>query len=130
MFESALSDKLMKIFDMKKVSFNLPSDMQEQETIFIEVDSSKNGIKDRLQVAKVTGKIRVFANQDKLPYGYFSKKIKEASNEDTKDMFFYNFEENAGTIQNITERNLGFIYFYTGQYDPSIGSITSLETGD
>jgi len=127
MFEKSLSEKLMKIFDINKVSYSLPSESREQECIFIEVDSAKSNVKDKIFTSKVTGKIRVFANEDKLPYGYFSKKIAEADAADTKDFFFYNFEENAGTIQNITERNLGFIYLYSSQYDPSVGSITSLE---
>ncbi len=126
MFEAALSEKLKTIFDLKKVSFNLPSDAQEQETLFIEVDKANCKIKDKLQIAKVTGKIRVFGNQDKLPYGYFVKKI-EAAGELASDLFFYNIEENAGTFQNITERNMGFVYFYSGQYDPNVGQITSLE---
>jgi hypothetical protein len=126
MFEKSLSDRLKRIFDLKKATFDLPSESQEQECLFIEVVSSKNQVTDAKFKAKVTGKIRVFCNTDKLPYGYFSKKIAEADPEDTKDLFFYDIEENNGTFLNIAERTMSFIYLFDGQYNPDIGDINQL----
>lgn len=127
MFEASLSDKLKRIFDLDKVTYASPSESQEQECIFIEIESAKNQIKDKRQVSRVLGKIRVFASSDKLPYGYFSKKIQAANTSDTRELFFYEIEENHGTFQNICERSLSFVYFYDSQYDPEQGTITSIE---
>ncbi len=128
MFEKTLGEKLKSLFDLDKYTYSLPSDNQEQETIFIEVDSAKSHVKDKLFISRVTGKVRVFANSDKLPYGYFHKKLSEATATESGDIFFYDFEENAGTINNITERHMSFVYFYSSQYDPNVGEITSLDT--
>jgi hypothetical protein len=125
-FEKALKDKLKEIFDLDKVTFDLPSSSKEQECLFVEVQSSKNTIKDGAQIAKVTGKITVFGSLDKMPYGYFSKKIHEAGSK-AKDLFFYDFEENQGTFRNISERSLSFVFFYDGQYDPNLGTINSIQ---
>ncbi len=126
MFEAALSERLKRIFDLKKVTFDLPSDSREQECIFIEVESAKARLKDARQIARVSGKIRVFCNSDKLPYGYFSKKIHRAAAADTRDLFFFDFEENAGTIGNICERSMSFIYLFESQHDPNTGSIENV----
>jgi hypothetical protein len=56
-----------------------------------------------------------------------SKKINEASVSDTKDIFFHEFEENAPVYKNIVERTASFVFFYSSQYDPSKGTITSIE---
>ncbi len=126
MFEKTLSAKLKRIFDLSKVSFDLPSESQEQECLFIEVVSSKGHVKDKKFVSKVTGKIRVFCNTDKLPYGYFSKRIDSAETDDTKDLFFYDIEENNGTFRNIAERTLSFVYLFEAEYNPNLGLITEL----
>jgi hypothetical protein len=125
-FEKSLVAKLKRIFDVKKVTLDLVSASKEEEVIFIEVESANNRIKDGNQISKVTGKLRIFANSDKLPYGYLSKKIAEAKPDDTKDLFFYDFEENKGTIENICERSLSFIYLFNSQYNPDMGTITEL----
>ena len=127
MFEASLKEKLKRIFDFDKVSFDVPSESQEQEAIFIQVDNAHSQIKDGRQYARVNGRLRIFANSSKLPYGYFAKKIKESDQSDTKD-FFFEPEQNVGTYLNITERSMGFVYFFDSQYDPAIGTITSIET--
>lgn len=126
MFEASLKEKLKRIFDFDKVSFAIPSESQEQEGMFIQVDQVRSSIKDARQVCKVQGKLIVYASNEKLPYGYFSKKIQEAELADTRDLYFYDFEGNAGRYQDISERSLGFIYFFNSQYNPDIGSITSI----
>lgn len=130
MFESKLRDTLKRIFQLDRATYDQPGETQEQEVIFINVETSRNVIKDAVETAKVTGKIRVFANHDKLPYGYFSKCIAAADPSDTKDLFFYNLEENANTFLNISERTLSFIYFFSGQYNPEVGSMTSINISE
>lgn len=135
MFEASLKSKLKRIFDLKKATFNahgdladIHSDSKEQECIFIKVESAKNSIKDKLQVSQVKGKISVFCNSEKLPYGYFSKKIQSAKHEDTKDLFFFDIEENSNIFQNISQRSMSFIYLFNSQYNPEIGTLNELET--
>ena len=126
MFKSALKESLSKIFDLKKVSFNTPTDAREQEIIFVEIDSSKNQIRDGSEQAKVMGKLKVFSSTDKLPYGYFSKCLRNADSNYTMPFYFYDFEESAGVFQNICEFSLSFVYFFNSQYDPALGTITSI----
>jgi len=125
-FESALASKLKRIFDVDKSTFNLPSDIHEQECLFIQVDNARSTIKEGRQVCRVTGKLRYFANTDKLPYGYFAKKIQEAVPADTRNLFFYDIEENAGTFLNIAERSMSFVYFFDSQYDPDLGTLNEV----
>jgi hypothetical protein len=127
MIESQLKDTLMRIFDFKKATFNMPdSDAQEQECLFIEIQDSKNRMGEAVQKGKISGIIRVFVNSDKMPLGYFAKKIEQAQSSDTKDLFFYEIEQNAGTYQNIVERTTKFIYFFNSQYNPSVGTINQV----
>ncbi len=127
MFEKSLESKLKRIFDMSKVSFDLPSASQEEECIFIEVGEANSTIKDQRQICKVMGRLRVFAPLEKLPYGYFAKRIAQADYNDTKDFFFFNIEKNQGTFVDIAERNMEFVYFYDSQFDPDRGLITSVD---
>jgi hypothetical protein len=127
MFETELSEKLKTIFDFDKVKFETPSDMREQEVLFVEIEQAKNTIKDKQQLSLVTGTITVLANQDKLPYGYFSKKIHEASHDLTKDFFFYDFENNSSVYRNIVSRSLSFNYIYKGQYNTNDYKIEEIE---
>ncbi len=78
MFEKSLQDNFKKIFDVKKVTYNQPSDSKEQDCIFIEVETSTNTIKDGRSLAKVMGKGTMTANADKMPFGFFSKAIRNA----------------------------------------------------
>lgn len=130
MFERSLEQKLKSIFDFKKVSFDQISESREQECIFIEVDTASSTIKDGKALCRVNGRLIVFANDKKLPFGYFQKKIKEANPDDTKDLFFYEVEGNTGIIQNIDQRSMAFVYFYSEQYNPNLGELTSLEISE
>lgn len=127
MFEATLKAAVKQIFDFDKVTYDAVSEDQEQEVLFIEVESSRNSIKDGLQTAKVTGKLRAFANSDKLPFGYFSKKIQEADVSLTYPFFFYEFEESSQGFRNIVERSLSFVYFFDSQYNPELGTISSID---
>lgn len=127
MFEKSLKDKFTRIFDFKKVTYDMPGESEEQECIFIEIDSTNAAIKDGRQFCKVTGKAHVFAQNDKLPGGYFAKRIKLSDLDDTRDLFFYDLEQNVRVFQNIVRRSFSFVYFFNSQYDPETGTITSVE---
>lgn len=126
MFKADLTSKMKQIFGINRVSFDRPGESMEQEMIWIEVDSSMNRISPPRQTAWVKGKIRIFGNSDKLPYGFLSKRINAANPDLTRDIFFYDFEENAETFRNIVERSMSFHYLYEGQYDPAIGEISEV----
>lgn len=127
MFEHELSEKFKRIFGVKKVTFDQPSDSQEQECLFIEVENSWNTIKDDKAIARVTGNCIMFGNAEKLPFGFYSKRIKQADYNDTKDLFFFDIEANTRRYQNIVQRGFSFVYFFNSQYDPEHGTITSIE---
>jgi hypothetical protein len=126
-FEATLEAQLKRIFRLKKVTFDRPGDSQEQEGLFVDVQKAKTKIRDGCEIALVQGTIHLFVNADKIKYGFFSKALEEADVEDKKKLFFFNFEENKGTFRNICERSLDFLYFFYGQYDPALGSITSID---
>jgi hypothetical protein len=136
MFETELKQKLKRIFDLKvtfdeppvKLDRSIPS--REQECIFVRIDSAKSRIFDRRQTAKVMGKLIVFCNSDKLPYGYFSKKIAAANKSDLSSLFFYDIEENAGIFLNISERSMSFVFLFDSQYDPNIGTLNTVDLSE
>jgi hypothetical protein len=127
MFEKSLQSSLKKIFDLDKVTYDSPSESLEQECIFIQVESSRNSIVDGRQIAKVTGKIKVYAQSEKLPYGYFSKKINGADPQLTYGFYFYDFEENKLGTNNLCERSISFVYFFDSQFDPDVGTLNELQ---
>jgi hypothetical protein len=127
MFEKALSDQFKRIFDLEKITYDWPSDSKEQEILFIEIDQANSVIKDQRQICKVLGKCRVFAPLDKLPHGFFAKKISAANASDVSNLFFYNIETTQNVFDGIAERNFQFVYFYDSQYDPDHGTITSVD---
>ncbi len=125
MFEKVLASKLISIFQIPSVKFDMPGESKEQETIFVEVDKSRQHFKDGRVYAKVEGKLMLFAQSDKFPFGYLSKCI-EAHPAETKDLFFHDFEDNTRLYENIVERRLSFVYFFNSQYDPELGNINSI----
>lgn len=126
MFEKALEQNLRSIFGIKKITFDAPSESNEQDVLFIEISVSNNTIKDGEQIARVAGKLTMFSQNDKLPFGFFSKKIHEAKTSWTKPFFFHDMEENSNRYANICERRVGFVYFFNSQYDPDLGTMNSI----
>lgn len=127
MFEQALSDKFRRIFLVEKVTYDLPSDVEEQECLFVEVESCRSSIKDSRALARVTGSAFIFGNTEKLPYGFFAKKIKEAELDDVRNIFFFEIEDNGNRYRNIARRAFSFIYFFDSEYDPDQGELTAIE---
>lgn len=126
MFEKQLAAQLKRIFDLDKVSFDRPGQSQEQEAVFVEIESARARVKDKRQIARVTGTLRIFAQAEKLPYGYITKAIAAADPADTRGLFFYNFEENKGTFRNIAERSAQFLYLFDSQFDPNVGTLNQV----
>lgn len=130
MFEKALQDKFKKIFKLEKVTFDQPSqETKEQECLFVQVENPKFRFKDGRAFARITGRAFVYAQQNKMPFGFFAKAIERANFDDpssTKDIHFSDFESNAKYFQNLVMRSFNFTYFFNAQYNPEHGQITSV----
>ena len=118
----------MEIFQVRKVRYDQPGESKEQECLFVEIQSARNLIRQGTEISKVTGTGVIFGNAEKIPFGFFSKQIERASQDLTKNLFFYDFEENALLYENIVGRSFSFVYFFKNQYDPEQGQITSVVT--
>lgn len=135
MFRNDLARRLKGIFGFKKVTFSAPSDDSdgtfEQDTMFVEVSDCKANTGFGDAKAKVEGTLRVFTQDDKMPYGFFNKKIQQADADLTDPLFFYDIDINVASsparLQNIHERRTRFVFLYSEQYDPDQGSLTSIE---
>ena len=131
MFKKELKNKLSQIFGLKKTTFDAPGESFEQDTLFIEISSAQSKVTQSRETAKVEGQIVVYSQGDKLPYGFFNKRIEQADPSLTRDFMFFNMDQNVANsparIQNIYERRCSFVYLYSAQYDPSQGSLTSIE---
>jgi hypothetical protein len=134
-FEKELSEKFKAIFDVGKVTFDTPSlqnspgtvTTREQECIFINVQTAKNTFKSGQVLAMVTGSAIMIARSEKLPFGFFSKAIANAPLALTKDLFFYDFESNSAIFRDVVQRSFSFVYFFRGQFDPDVGTMTSVD---
>lgn len=127
MFENEMSEKLKRIFKVKKISYDEPGESGEQEVLFIDVETSDNRVRKGKAIAKVMGSCSMIMPANKLSFGFFSKAIQEADPSDTKGFFFSDFESNNKRYQNLVQRSFNFIYFFSGQYDPKVGTITTLD---
>lgn len=136
MFEASLKSKLSQIFGFRKTTYDAPSvdsstGTYEQQVLFIDITQATTRACNGKAYCHVRGSMTVFAQMNKLPFGYFNKRIEQADPELTKDLFFYDIDLNPASsparIQNIAERRVSFIYLYSTEYDPDQGEMTSLE---
>lgn len=130
MFRAELAEKLSQIFGFKKTTFDTPGSF-EQDTLFIEINEAQSRVTDGRVFSKVTGSLVCFSQMEKLPFGFFNKKIQQAPASLTRPFFFFDIDLNPANsparVQNITERRLRFVYLYSAQYDPDHGELTSLK---
>ena len=126
MFEDDLKQKFKEIFGVDKVSYSEPSESGEQLCLFIEVEDAFYSFRDKKEIARVTGNAVIIAPNEKIPFGFLSKRIAQAKPELKNDFFFFDFEDNTKRYQNLVERRFSFIYFFTGQYDPNLGTINQV----
>ncbi len=132
-----MAAKLEGIFGFKKTTYDAPSANNangtfEQDVLFIEINEANSRVTQSGKAySKVLGSLVVFAQMEKMPFGYFNKKIQQADPSLTGKFFFFDIDLNPASsparIQNITERRLRFVYLYSGQYDPDHGELTGLE---
>src|SRR6478735_162475 len=130
-----MAEKLSQIFGFKKTTFSTPSPdtngSYEQDILFVQVEQARSRAGDGVATAKVMGTFIVFTQMDKMPFGYFNKRVEQADASLTKDFFFFDIDLNPvsspAKLQNITERRVKFVYLYKAQYDPEQGEMTNLE---
>ena len=127
MVEKELSEKLLKIFKLKKVSFDDPGPAGEQECLFINIENSRPSIGDQLQKIMVQGSCAIFGTNEKLPIGYIPRCIQEANHELTKNFHFYEMETSTRRFKDKVQRGFSFIYFFRAQYDPDKGLIDEIQ---
>lgn len=126
MFEKSLETHFKNIFGVEKISFSQPSEVKEQSCLFIDIEDARNTIKDGEAKAMVSGSAFIYGRAENIPFGFFSKKIEKASNEETKNFFFQDFENNTKYFGDLVQRGFNFIYFFKAQYDPELGKIDSI----
>lgn len=130
MFKSKLKKDLQEIFGIKKVTFNEVSESYEQECLFVNCSTVNPRISASNMSCRVEGSITIFAQDNKLPFGFFTKKIELAKNDNKKDFFFFDIDldiaSSPSRIQNIHERRVSFIYLYKDQFDPNKGQLSVL----
>lgn len=127
MFGKKLKEKMQKIFEIDDVTFDRPSDANEQEKIWLNLEESTNRVRKGQVTAMVKGTGFIMGQNHKIPFGFVSKKIQEADHDDTKDLFFSDLEQNTQLMRNIVQRSFSFVYFFNGQYDPKVGTINSID---
>ena len=134
MFKDDLQRRLCKIFDVKKTTYDAPGDSFEQDTIFVSIAKSTARVSDMKggrETAKVEGSLTMYSQNNRLPFGFFNKRIEQADKQYTNNLFFYDIdvdvEASPARLQNIHERRVGFIFLYDSQYDPERGQLTSLD---
>lgn len=131
MFRAELQAKLSRIFGLKKTTYDAPSDSFEQDTLFIDIQECRSNASQGKITAQVRGTLTVYSQQNKLPFGFFNKRIGQAKFEDTKNIFFSDIDTDVASsparTQNISERRCGFLFLYSAQHDPSQGTLNQLE---
>jgi len=126
MLENEIVDLFKAIFDIKKVTLEEPGEALEQGVLFISVDSYTEDTKNGFVKGVLRGNAKVYSQSNKLPLGFFTRKLRSAGVDLTRDLFCTDFEMNLNVFQNLIERSFSFTYFYTSEYDPEQGSLTEI----
>ncbi len=130
MIKDSLKKKLEAIFGMR-VTFDAPSDAFEQDRIFIEVQGGRDNAGSGRITAEYTGALIIYSKNETLAYGFFGKKISDASPDLTKDFFFSAPDTNNLTsparYMNLTERRINFKYLFRENFQAAQGRMTDVD---
>lgn len=127
MVEKELQDRLKRIFQVSKVTMDAPGFAPEQETLYVNIETAKVRTIEGLIKFDVRGTLSIVGPSDKIPLGYLSRKLLQAPHALTKGLALYDLETNSKRGNNLVERGSSFIYFFSTQYDPDLGSITAID---
>ncbi len=130
MIRDTLKKKLETIFGLK-VTFDAPSDAFEQDKLFVEIQTGRDNVGSGRTTAEYTGALVIFSKNESLPYGFFGKKISEASPDLTKEFFFWGIDTNNLTSParyvNLTERRTNFKFLFRENYQTAQGRLTDVD---
>ena len=128
MFNKNLEEKLINIFGISRVSFAEPSAENEQNVLFVNITNCKTSFAAKNIYFEVRGGITLYSINERLPFGYFQRKIELAKKEDAERFFFYNIEENLqyGGQVGLTERTCDFVFTYSTDFNPNRGEINEI----
>ncbi len=126
MYEKALKESLQAIFGFSKVTFDQPGETKEQECLFVDITKSFTKPSQGRAISRAQGSCYCYVQADKLPFGYFAKKINAANRAHTMGLFFFNFDQNEKYYGNLVERRCDFVYFHSTQYNPEAGEIDTV----
>ena len=135
MFRKELDRRLQAIFDFSKTTYLAPSESYEQDTLFIEIHRAlpNTSAASKTQRARVHGAIVVYSQGNRLPYGFFNKRLEQADPALRRGLMFYETDidvaDSPARLQNIHERRANFLFLYDSEYDPNQGSLTSVNFG-
>ncbi len=130
MFREELTEKLKAIFGFEKVSFDAPGESFEQDTLFVQVHEAPARVTGKLITAKVSGALVIHSQREKLPYGFFTKRMEKAESALTADLFLFDVDRDIATSPaktvNLCERRCRFLYLFSAQHDPNKGEISGV----
>jgi hypothetical protein len=128
MVEKALREALNRIFQFPDITYNAPAEeTPEQDKLFLKIDKPNASIKDGVEIYRIEGQAFIYTLRDRYNLGYIPKRIRHADLADTNKFYFYEIEENLPVYQNLVRRSFSFVYFFSGDYDPNNGTITSID---
>lgn len=133
MFEKDLKARLERIFGIRKTTYDAPDyDAPEQDALFVEIATARSRMSNKAggrQTAVVDGALIVFSQAERMPYGFFAKRVEQAAPADTRPLIFereVDLPDSPARKMNLHERRVGFRFLYDSQYDPSRGDLTTL----
>lgn len=129
MFKKQLQADLKEIFGFSEVTFNeINYAGAEQDIIFVEIDDVKARLANTpqgRQIARVSGQLVYFVQDNKMPFGLIQKRIEKAPLATMKRWFFSNIDRVIPDAPietvNLNERRTNFLFLYDAQYDPDRG---------
>lgn len=126
--DKLLALKLKRIFGVKDVILGAPGDKQEQDVLFVGIERNRTSMTKNKINFMIEGVITMYSQIDKLPLGFFHKKVEQAKVQDKEGFFFHRFDEGSMySIQNLCERTVSFVLVSSEQYDPDKGLLNRLE---
>lgn len=135
MFEKDLERRLRSIFGVSKTTYNAPNyDALEQDCLFVQIAEVKSRMSNNdggRQIYHAVGFLTIFSQNQRIPFGFFMKKLEQGDPDDVKPLIFekeMDIVDSSARMQNLQERRISFTFLYDSQYDPDRGSLTVLET--
>jgi hypothetical protein len=133
MFKADLLSKFQRVFGVNKTTFDAPDyAAPEQDSLFIEISDVKprmSGKDGGRATCVVAGAAIIFSQSNRLPFGFFAKRVEQADIADTKNFIFEREVDVANSparVMNLHERRMGFTFLFDTQYDPDRGELTSV----